>query len=277
MQELKCINEYSHHVETFTLENTRFIKEASETACKILGVNFFCVNRLYNNGDFATLHADPKWINHFNQQGYAKQLFGVLKSFQTTPLKKPRLIFWGEYHQTKIDPIFEEILKDAIEYGIGPGCTLINPGPNYLDFLDFAPSLNDSSVLNRFLYLINYLNHFSFFMSKEIDKIILKNSDKLINIENFFLNTNDIFYKYNQEILDHSPTLTHESVTKSNKLTPRERSILQLLLLGKLNKQIAFELNLSVRTVESYLINLKNKFGCSSKNQLLQRLLILNP
>lgn len=44
------------------------------------------------------------------------------------------------------------------------------------------------------------------------------------------------------------------------------------LLAGKTTKAIAREHHLSVRTVENYINNLKVKFNCYKKNQLLVRL-----
>ncbi len=52
-------------------------------------------------------------------------------------------------------------------------------------------------------------------------------------------------------------------------LTPREFDCLQVLGEGKTIKEIARDMELSPRTVEFYLKNLKEKFGCKSKNELL--------
>ncbi len=46
---------------------------------------------------------------------------------------------------------------------------------------------------------------------------------------------------------------------RSDLLTSRERELLQLVAEGKLNKQIAAELNLSIKTVEKHRQNLMNK------------------
>ncbi len=52
-------------------------------------------------------------------------------------------------------------------------------------------------------------------------------------------------------------------------LTPREVDCLVVLSTGCTVKFAARELNLSHRTVEFYLKNLKAKFGCSTKGELL--------
>lgn len=54
-----------------------------------------------------------------------------------------------------------------------------------------------------------------------------------------------------------------------NNLSVRELECLFLQLRGKTIKQTGEILNLSKRTVESYLDNIKAKFGCQSKSELL--------
>lgn len=57
-----------------------------------------------------------------------------------------------------------------------------------------------------------------------------------------------------------------------NRLTTRERQVMALVLAGKLNKQIADELQVSVRTVEVHRSNLLDKMGVRSAVELAQKL-----
>ncbi|WP_298354294.1 response regulator [Rhodoblastus sp.] len=57
---------------------------------------------------------------------------------------------------------------------------------------------------------------------------------------------------------------------KLDKLTTRERDVLQGLLQGKLNKTIAHELGVSVRTVESHRANLMTKTNSQSLPELIR-------
>ena len=54
------------------------------------------------------------------------------------------------------------------------------------------------------------------------------------------------------------------------KLTPGEREVLNLILEGKLNKEIASELGLSTRTIEDRRAKLMKKMGASSLAELIQ-------
>lgn len=58
-------------------------------------------------------------------------------------------------------------------------------------------------------------------------------------------------------------------------LSNRERDVVQLLLEGKSNKQIAYALNISVSTVEFHLKNIYGKYQVNSRTELI--LLLGNP
>ena len=55
--------------------------------------------------------------------------------------------------------------------------------------------------------------------------------------------------------------------------TRREQDIIPLLLQSLTNKQIAKALNLSYRTIDEYIVNLKRKLKVKNKNQLIIKLL----
>ena len=52
--------------------------------------------------------------------------------------------------------------------------------------------------------------------------------------------------------------------TGTNELTPREREIVQLLAEGKSNKEVAAELGVSVKTVETHRASIMKKLRCDS-------------
>ena len=58
--------------------------------------------------------------------------------------------------------------------------------------------------------------------------------------------------------------LSHGVTETSGPLTTREQTILLMLSEGKSNKQVARELDISVRTVETHRRNIKKKLGISS-------------
>ncbi|HEV2614578.1 MAG TPA: helix-turn-helix transcriptional regulator [Gammaproteobacteria bacterium] len=65
----------------------------------------------------------------------------------------------------------------------------------------------------------------------------------------------------------HSPIKTHHGIYFSR----REEEVLAQLVRGKTAKQIGEKLNLSPRTIESYVENMKIKTNCQSKAELIDK------
>ena len=63
---------------------------------------------------------------------------------------------------------------------------------------------------------------------------------------------------------------TVEAQKRLETLSPRERDVLMGVVAGKANKIIAFELNISARTVEVYRANLMSKTGARNLSDLMR-------
>ena len=61
-----------------------------------------------------------------------------------------------------------------------------------------------------------------------------------------------------------------ESKSPSRELSKREKEVLLLLAWGYSNKEIASKLDLSVKTIETYKGNLRDKLGLSTRSQIVQ-------
>ncbi len=68
---------------------------------------------------------------------------------------------------------------------------------------------------------------------------------------------------------DSEPILSDVTATKNDNLTQRELDIIRLCALGKTSKEIADELFISARTVESHKNKIFNKLGCDSTTEMV--------
>ena len=59
-------------------------------------------------------------------------------------------------------------------------------------------------------------------------------------------------------------------MAQDNQLTVREQEVLQHIAAGQSNKQIASDLDLSVRTVETHRLNIKRKLGIEGQAELIK-------
>ncbi len=58
-----------------------------------------------------------------------------------------------------------------------------------------------------------------------------------------------------------------EADRDTQRFSEREKDVIELLLQGKSNKQIALDLGISTRTVEFHLGNIFNKLGVGSRTE----------
>jgi len=130
-----------------------------------------------------------------------------------------------------------------------------------------------------------YINHLPL-LNGLIDHFVASNQKTLIKSEDSGINIaklkgNDLFYgkSYGERFLPSTNT-AYDYLRKigappillnyAKKLTPREKEIINSIIEGKAALQIANELNLSRRTVEFYIRNVKNKLGIFSKVELIE-------
>ncbi len=73
-----------------------------------------------------------------------------------------------------------------------------------------------------------------------------------------------------QRSLDQSVSLGESLVAKSRLLSPPERQVIDLVFDGRLNKSIAKELGVSMRTVEARRSKSMKKLGVKSVSELIQ-------
>lgn len=70
-------------------------------------------------------------------------------------------------------------------------------------------------------------------------------------------------------LVNHSPAKTSNAAI-SNRLSDREKEVLRLIALGYSNKEIAGQLGLSAKTIETYKARLIEKLGLSSRAELVR-------
>ena len=57
------------------------------------------------------------------------------------------------------------------------------------------------------------------------------------------------------------------------KLTPREQQVLERIVAGRLNKQIADDLGISIKTVEAHRANIMDKLNANTVADLMRTVL----
>lgn len=73
-----------------------------------------------------------------------------------------------------------------------------------------------------------------------------------------------------QQYLKPAKSVTNDISDKKNPLTKREQEVMDLILDGKLNKQIAADLEISISTVEAHRAKIMHKYNARNLAQLIK-------
>lgn len=270
------VNEkFTRHVKNFTLPHLSNVRHLAAPICELLGINFFCFHRLYENGNLLLLHTHQLWIEHFASQNYFPQLSKSLFLFAQSQ-QDLKFIFWDHWvTDSKQYQKFYEMRSIAInDFSIGNGLMLLRKGKNYTDFFDFADSPDSRDTFNiymrHFASIEKYCHHFSQFISENFKE----DMERLIQLDRHMLKK-EFPKESNSTARFHSAMQENFGFQETNiaTLSKRQRDIAKRLLFGKSMKSIAQELNLSPRTVETYAQIIRDKLQCTSKEQLQSKLM----
>lgn len=145
--------------------------------------------------------------------------------------------------------------------------------------------LEDKQVVDNqkslsILYNIDYSDGVSrlLYIKKSPLKLTERNEDQIF-CQGYFLNDNHLIQlfrniiKFDKQYISRHQGCYYftEDLVDPLKLTKQQHACLFHLLRGKTAKEIANLLSLSKRTVEFYLNNLKIKFNCLNRNQLIEK------
>lgn len=207
------------------------------------GITNFNYYRQYDDNSALRLSTNQAWTENFFKRSYL-QLLKVPDAYLNKPVN---------YYIWLIDD-YPNVSLDALNnFNIGNGITIAKRQPDYIEFYGFGSSADNFRIVNQFYLqqidlLLTYCDFF-----KENGCALLK---KAATHKIMLLNENNKV---------HIPIAFQQSM----KLSKQQYHCAMLLLKGYSAKETADTLNLSKRTVESYLDVLKCKLGCQNKTELI--------
>ncbi len=157
-----------------------------------------------------------------------------------------------------------ELLKDAKE--LKPGCILLDVRMPEMDGLQVQEALKERGVGLPVIVMTGHgdVNVAVQAMKAGAVDFIEKPFEKAVLISAI----EEGFARIDQA--GRSRARADEARTKLQALTPRERDVLEGLVRGHPNKTIAYDLDISPRTVEIHRANLMSKLGVASLSEALR-------
>ncbi len=241
-------------------------------------LSYFDYLRCYDDGTTTTLSVCPEFVTKI----LTNSLLPTLEEFQLFSLYRQKATYLSTLTSlppgaSDLDPEkYEENIAHATDQGIYHRLYLVERRESYYVTFGFGIKKDDRSIINFYLNSLGYLEKFTHYFDFHCEhiinsqlnkyKIILptyqnKILEKKFNINISSLNVDDLYCP--------SSSVKSELKAKSN-LTLRESSCLELIAQGFTMKNVALKLDISHRTVEQHLRNIKDKFGLNTKNQLVE-------
>ena len=267
---MKIVTNYSQ------LTTFQYIAKIEEIIAplKKLGIDYFCYSECTKDGMLRGLMNKGEFCEYYLKNKFER--FDIMAINHFTPKMMPA----GLYLWDMIDaPGFHEFLAMARSFGIHHGCTIVEMDDNIKRSYNFATGKQEN------YYITNvYINKFH--LLKAFIKYFLETAARLIDNSNWYKFTIPVDESLNslqlssslpedleKDFLREMNVHQYEGILKMQKLTPRELQCLELIVAGKCVKEIARALNLSVRTIDAYIRELKSKMGCHKTTELIIKIL----
>jgi DNA-binding CsgD family transcriptional regulator len=223
-----------------------------------LGITYFTYTRSYDIGAriYLTTHRDAL-------DSYFKEKWYLVGNVESNPSRyKPQVVFWSALPKQYI---YDNCIRSR---GIDHGIFMIEPHVNYCDFYGFATKKENNWVQNVYLnkidqlksFTLNFKNKASFIIKQaESSKIILPFHDDCVEFLGNGMNPDSNEITFGKKLIN-------------TNLTHRQLRCARLLIQGKTIKEIGNQMELSSRTIEDHVNNLKTKFYCRNKSELIVKM-----
>lgn len=231
-------------------------------------LDIVCVDylRTYANGKFAYLTNRPEFTEYYASE----QLYRIDPFFRHPDFYKDGFLWLENCNSSDFKNV---VFLTNRQFHLHSPLLLIEKAKNYVEMFCFSGK-SDEAIQALHLNHAHLLKTFREYYRRELHPLLNKMEEEggsLIDLQGEFFFEGYPASEIKTETI-HAFLIAlgkKAEVEKASLLSPRERDCLRLLMRGNSAKDSAIELNLSPRTIEFYLENVKNKLDCSSRRELL--------
>lgn len=238
------------------------------------GLTVFGYSHFLNNGTYLDICTDTQWQKHYLQEFASKSFIkDYVNKIRETDTK---YVLWDNRVDVPREEKFSQFILDSCSYDIWHGFSIYKKHDNSLEAWHFATTKENYEVINFYLNRLDLLYHFILYFKDQAGKIIdTSDIKKLIHLEDkgslslsgeMIPTIGKVQNFIDQTVIKRFPLTTEKGIVFISK---REAECVRHLSASKTVKEIAKAMDLSPRTVESYLNNIKSKLNCSSKLEII--------
>lgn len=253
-------------VQDYIIRHSDKIQKVTRPLHEKLDVGYFTYHRIDTQGNYTVLVDRPDWAEFYVQtQYYLDDPY-----LRHPDVYKPGLCAM-QHHGT--DTYKERIMHDGKEiFHLDYNVLLIEKSADYVEFFGFVANAGknrlEGVVLNHPYFLKTFAAHFK----RELSPILLpmrESASSLINLKGADFFNRELIHPHTDISALIAECGMGDLVRKTARLSPQEKRCLQRIGLGESAKEIGAVLQISSRTVEFYVENIKNKLACTTKQELI--------
>lgn len=254
------------YTERFIKRHHSKIKRICEPLPRCFGINYFTYHSVDPNGAWIPLVSRLDWADFYTENQLC--------------LQDPFLLHPRQYHSGSFlwahsltESHQQEIMQLAVtQFDMDHGLCIIERTPHGCEFFGFSAPKNHFSIYRTYLNDMPLLRQFCLYFKEEMKstlEIATKNPIDLLGLKgDAFLNNTPPSFSSAQAAIQFSQFI--QSPTKYN-LSKQEKECLSIYLDELSMKEAAFRMGLSPRTIESYLVHIKDKLDCRTKEELIKK------
>ncbi len=244
------------------------MKELAAPLMQYLGICSFSYMRIYKDSSYLSLLNGYEEFNTKYFETIQKSDPHFIETMQNTTHEEPQFSIWPT-DQKKLTPIFS--LLDS--YNIWHGFQITYRKENYCEMFSFSFDKQSSDKTAFFLKNIPlFIKFIAFFRTQAGDLIDDRDKKKIAVFPQKFcidpVEINESMHKFLADI--NKPFLLHDISGNIVHLTKRESECFKFFTKNRTSKEIARLLDISPKTVEIYISNIKQKLGIHYKNQIFE-------
>lgn len=249
-----------------------------ETICRPLaklGITYFAHVNVTKQGELTGISNNARFAEHYLRNKYYNADIHLSKRSNLG-----NFIVWDTIERIGQS---EKMHREAAQFGVMHTFTIIDKKHFSNDFYHFASNVSNKSINHVYIENFDLLQIFIKYFNDTIHSCRSSSLAEAYNIKfkidteapGYTIREDSHFLSYQNkrtEFLKDLKKIKDNKLSKNEailSLSPQQYSCLKLLSQGNSAKSIAGILNLSPRTVENYIYNLRKMLKCSNSKELI--------